>query len=101
MFGVAGVQDVQYTENLLYEQLDNCVPLVERAERYEMLSPLYKLIIPMYEKCRNYERLSQCYENLSQAYTKIAHGNRMGKRLLGRYYRIAFFGQVCVTFCAN
>lgn len=91
-----GVHDVQYTEQILLEQLENCVPLIEKAERYELLGPLYRLIIPMYEKRRNYHALSQCYENLATAYSKIAEVNKTGKRLLGRYYRVAFFGSVSI-----
>lgn len=83
------------------EQLENCVPLVEKAERYELLGPLFKLIIPIYEKRRNYQALSQCYQNLADAYAKITEVNKTGKRLLGRYYRIAFYGQVNTFFNKN
>lgn len=93
-----GIQDVQFTEQILLEQLENCVPLVEKAERYELLGPLFKLIIPIYEKRRNYQALSQCYQNLADAYAKISEVNKSGKRLLGRYYRIAFFGQVSYRY---
>lgn len=85
---------MQYTEQILLEQLENCVPLIEKAERYELLGPLYRLIVPVYERRRNYHALSQCYQNLAHAYAKIAEVNRTGKRLLGRYYRVAFFGHV-------
>lgn len=70
------------------------MPLVEKAERYELLGPLFKLIIPIYEKRRNYQALAQCHQNLAESYAKISEVNKSGKRLLGRYYRIAFYGQV-------
>lgn len=89
----AGVQDVQYSEYSLLEQLETCADYIKKAERYELLGELYKLIIPMYEKKRNYELLAQCYHNLSQSYNKIVEVTRSGKRLLGRYYRVAFYGQ--------
>ncbi|KAK6623677.1 hypothetical protein RUM43_009529 [Polyplax serrata] len=91
----SGIQDVQFTEQILLEQLENCVPLVEKAERYELLGPLFKLIIPIYEKRRNYQALAQCHQNLAESYAKISEVNKSGKRLLGRYYRIAFYGQIC------
>ncbi|KAF5283763.1 hypothetical protein FQA39_LY17201 [Lamprigera yunnana] len=89
----AGVQDVQYTEFLLLEQLEACVEYIEKAERYEVLGNLYKLIIPVYEKKRNYELLRQCYQNLAQNYSKIVEVNKTGRRLLGRFYRVGFYGQ--------
>ncbi|XP_069677062.1 dedicator of cytokinesis protein 9 isoform X2 [Periplaneta americana] len=89
----AGVQDIQYTEYVLLEQLERCAEYLEKAERYELLGELYRLIIPMHEHKRNYEALTHCYQSLAQAYSKIMEVTRTGKRLLGRYYRVAFFGQ--------
>ncbi|XP_023704534.1 dedicator of cytokinesis protein 9 isoform X3 [Cryptotermes secundus] len=89
----AGVQDIQYTEYILLEQLEKCAEYLEKAERYELLGELYRLIIPMHERKHNYEALAQCYQSLAQAYSKIVEVSRTGKRLLGRYYRVAFFGQ--------
>lgn len=93
-----GVQDIQYTEFSLLEQLERCAELLVKAERYELLGDLYRLIIPIYEEKRNYEMLAHCYQNLTQAYNKIIEVTRSGKRLLGRYYRVAFFGQVILLF---
>jgi hypothetical protein len=68
--------------------------MLEKAERFELLGHLYRLIVPMYEKRRNYEALANCYSHLAQAYNKIVEVTRSGKRLLGRFYRVAFFGTV-------
>lgn len=37
----AGVQDVQYTEHLLLEQLETCAEYIDKSERYEVLGKLY------------------------------------------------------------
>lgn len=92
---VSGVQDIHYNESLLLEQLEVCADTLEKAERFELLGHLYRLIVPMYEAKRNYEALANCYSHLAQACNKIVEVNRTGKRLLGRFYRIAFFGTVC------
>lgn len=68
--------------------------MLEKAERFELLGHLYRLIVPMYEKGRNYESLANCYSHLAQACNKIVEVTRTGKRLLGRFYRVAFFGMV-------
>jgi len=90
----SGVQDTQYTEQSLLEQLELCAEHLDRAERYECLGELYRLIIPQYEKARNYTALAQAYQTLSKAYHKVTEVNRSRKRLLGRYYRVVFHGQV-------
>lgn len=89
----SGVQDVQYTEQNLLEQLEVCADYLEKAERYECLGALYRLIIPIYERRRDFQSLSHCYQTLAQAYNKAVQVQRSGKRLLGRFYRVAFFGQ--------
>ncbi|XP_035734604.1 dedicator of cytokinesis protein 9-like isoform X2 [Vespa mandarinia] len=86
------VQDIHYTEYLLLEQLELCAEMLEKAERFELLGHLYRLIVPMYEEKRNYEALANCYTHLAQACNKIVEVTKSGKRLLGRFYRIAFFG---------
>lgn len=58
------------------------------------MAEMYRLIVPIYERRRNYEALSKCYKTLHLAYNKILDVNRTGKRLLGKYYRVVFFGQV-------
>lgn len=92
----SGTQDSQYTEQLLLDQLKECALYLDRAERYECLGPLYRLIIPILERKRDYLSLAQSYEHLMQAYNKIVDVNRSGKRILGRFYRVVFYGQVCL-----
>ncbi|XP_043640417.1 dedicator of cytokinesis protein 9 isoform X1 [Drosophila teissieri] len=90
----AGAQDSQYTEQMLLEQLKLCADFLDRAERFECLGELYKLILPMYERDRSYQELAHCYEHLTQAYNKIGEVNRSGKRMLGRFYRVVFYGMM-------
>ncbi|XP_072434130.1 dedicator of cytokinesis protein 9-like isoform X10 [Chiloscyllium punctatum] len=88
-----GMQDVHYNEDVLMELLEQCADGLWKAERYELISNVYKLIIPVYEKRREFEKLAHLYETLHQAYKKIAEVTHTGKRLLGTYFRVAFFGQ--------
>ncbi|XP_067121236.1 dedicator of cytokinesis protein 9 isoform X3 [Centruroides vittatus] len=88
-----GNQEIQYTEDSFLETLEQCVSLLDQAERYEIIPEIYKLINPIYERRRNYEALASSYKKLCSAYSKVVEVNKTGKRLLGRYYRVAFFGQ--------
>lgn len=90
----SGSPDSQYTEQMLLEQLKDCAEYLDRGERYECLGELYRLIIPILENKRDYISLTQAYEHLAQSYSKVTEVNRTGKRMLGRFYRIVFFGQV-------
>jgi hypothetical protein len=40
--------------------MEEAVECFEKAERYEVLGDVYKLIIPMYEKSREFEVYSLC-----------------------------------------
>lgn len=45
-----------------------------------------------------FQALLQCYKTLHNAYVKIVDVNRTGRRLLGKYYRVAFFGSVSIIY---
>ncbi|XP_069061270.1 dedicator of cytokinesis protein 9 isoform X2 [Pleurodeles waltl] len=88
-----GMQDVHFNEDVLMELLEQCADGLWKAERYELIADIYKLIIPIYEKRRDFERLAHLYDTLHRAYSKVTEVMHTGKRLLGTYFRIAFFGQ--------
>ena len=41
-----------------------------------------------------WQKLTHLYDTLHRAYTKVMEVMHTGKRLLGTYFRVAFFGQV-------
>ncbi|XP_038049990.1 dedicator of cytokinesis protein 9-like isoform X18 [Patiria miniata] len=88
-----GLEDVQYSEQTLLHQLERCAEALQKAERYESMGALYKLIIPFYEKQRDYHRLAMAYGKLCEAYKSVMKVTSSGRRLLGQYFRVAFFGQ--------
>ncbi|XP_061264336.1 uncharacterized protein LOC133242244 [Bos javanicus] len=51
----AGMMDVHYSEEVLLELLEQCVDGLWKAERYEVISEISKLIIPIHEKCQESE----------------------------------------------
>ncbi|XP_072300728.1 dedicator of cytokinesis protein 9-like isoform X2 [Eucyclogobius newberryi] len=88
-----GMQDVHFNEDVLMELLEECADGLWKAERYELICDIYKLIIPIYEKRRDFEKLAHLYDTLHRAYSKVTEVMHTGKRLLGTYFRVAFFGQ--------
>ncbi|KAJ8405362.1 hypothetical protein AAFF_G00318350 [Aldrovandia affinis] len=88
-----GMQDVYYSEEVLVEHLELCVDGLWKAERYELITHIAKLITPVYEKRHEFEKLSRLYDTMHRAYTKVLEVMRSGRRLLGTYFRVAFYGQ--------
>ncbi|KAA0723028.1 Dedicator of cytokinesis protein 11 [Triplophysa tibetana] len=88
-----GMQDVYYTEDILVEQLEVCVEGLWKAERFELITHIARLIIPVYEKRHEFEKLRRLYDTLQRAYAKILEVMQSGRRMLGTYYRVAFYGQ--------
>ncbi|XP_063043622.1 dedicator of cytokinesis protein 11 isoform X2 [Engraulis encrasicolus] len=89
-----GMQDVYYTEEVLVEHLEVCVEGLWKAERYELITHIAKIIIPIYEKRHEFEKLRRLYDTLQRAYAKVLEVMQSGRRLLGTYFRVAFYGQV-------
>uniref|UniRef100_A0A4W4H8U0 Dedicator of cytokinesis 9b n=1 Tax=Electrophorus electricus TaxID=8005 RepID=A0A4W4H8U0_ELEEL len=81
------------TPQVLMELLEECSDGLWKAERYELISDIYRLIIPIYEQRRDFEKLAHLYDRLHRAYTKVMEVMHSGKRLLGTFFRVAFFGQ--------
>ncbi|XP_027025359.1 dedicator of cytokinesis protein 11 isoform X1 [Tachysurus fulvidraco] len=88
-----GMQDVYYSEDVLVEQLEVCVEGLWKAERFELITHLARLIIPIYEKRHEFEKLRRLYDTLQRAYSKILEVMHTGRRMLGTYFRVAFYGQ--------
>uniref|UniRef100_A0A8C1NX34 Dedicator of cytokinesis 10 n=1 Tax=Cyprinus carpio TaxID=7962 RepID=A0A8C1NX34_CYPCA len=90
----AGTQDTPYTEDTLVEQLEMCVDYLWKSERYELIAEINKPVIAVFEKRRDFKRLSELYYDIHRSYQKVTEVVNSEKRLFGRYYRVAFYGQV-------
>ncbi|XP_062901937.1 dedicator of cytokinesis protein 10 isoform X1 [Mobula hypostoma] len=88
-----GMQDTPYSEDTLVEQLEACVDYLWKSERHELIADVYKPVILVYEKKRDFKRLAELYYNIHRSYLKITEVAHSEKRLFGRYYRVAFYGQ--------
>uniref|UniRef100_A0A8C3BQK5 Dedicator of cytokinesis 10 n=1 Tax=Cairina moschata TaxID=8855 RepID=A0A8C3BQK5_CAIMO len=88
----SGMQDTPYNE-VSMEQLELCVEYLWKSERYELIAEVNKPIIAVFEKQRDFKRLSDLYYDIHRSYLKVAEVVNSEKRLFGRYYRVAFYGQ--------
>ncbi|XP_066565426.1 dedicator of cytokinesis protein 10 isoform X3 [Amia ocellicauda] len=88
-----GMQDTPYTEDTLVEQLELCVDYLWKSERHELIADVNKPVIAVFEKRRDFKRLSELYYDIHRSYLKVTEVVNSEKRLFGRYYRVAFYGQ--------
>lgn len=70
--------------------------LFDKAERYETLGDIYRLIVPIYEQKRDYGNLARAYYSLYEAYKNVVDAIDTGRRLLGNYFKVGFYGEVCI-----
>ncbi|XP_029471532.1 dedicator of cytokinesis protein 10 isoform X2 [Rhinatrema bivittatum] len=89
----SGMQDTPYNENILVEQLEQCVDYLWKSDRYELIADVNKPVIAVFEKQRDFKRLSEMYYDIHRSYLKLTEVVNSEKRLFGRYYRVAFYGQ--------
>uniref|UniRef100_A0A4W5JU34 DOCKER domain-containing protein n=1 Tax=Hucho hucho TaxID=62062 RepID=A0A4W5JU34_9TELE len=74
---------------VIVEHLELCVEGLWKAERYELITHIAKLIIPW---CIYFlQKLSRLYDTLHRAYNKILEVMHTGRRLLGTYFRVGYF----------
>nr|XP_025132205.1 dedicator of cytokinesis protein 11-like isoform X2 [Bubalus bubalis] len=70
----AGMMDVHYSEEVLLELLEHCVDGLGKAEHYEVISEISKLIVPIYENRREFEvnvkELDPKYAHIQVTYVK-------------------------------
>ncbi|XP_051893532.1 dedicator of cytokinesis protein 7-like isoform X2 [Pristis pectinata] len=86
-----------WTGNLLSEEgllelLDEAAELFNKAEFYETVYEIYKLIIPIAEFHRNIRKLSVIHGILKETFELIlCEDNR---RMFGTYFRVGFYGSL-------
>ncbi|CAF0753904.1 unnamed protein product, partial [Didymodactylos carnosus] len=88
------LQDIHYTMKDLIHYLTKAGHYLHISERYEILGEIFnKLIVPIHEQNRDYQALAIVYGQLQDSYSKAVDVNKSGKRLLGSYYKVAFYGK--------
>ncbi|PAV65279.1 hypothetical protein WR25_13022 [Diploscapter pachys] len=87
------VQQGGFTTENLTAKIEKTVRALNLAERFEAIGPLYRLLIPILERKNNFNSLISIYAELHQAYSRAAEIKVSGKRHLGTYFRVRFYGK--------
>ena len=59
-----------------------------------MMAEVFKLLQPFYEKARDFEKMRDMYGKLHLSFKKVVEIMTTGRRYLGTFFRIAFYGKV-------
>ncbi|XP_078411952.1 dedicator of cytokinesis protein 7-like isoform X1 [Cetorhinus maximus] len=81
-----------FSEEGLLELLDDVVKFFNRAEYYEAVYEIYKIIIPIAEFHRNIKKLSVIHGNLKETFDLIL--SKDNKRMFGTFFRVGFYGSL-------
>ncbi|XP_072924709.1 dedicator of cytokinesis protein 7-like [Hemitrygon akajei] len=81
-----------FSEEGLLELLDEAAKLFNKAELYEAVYEIYKLIIPIAEFHRNIKKLSAIHGALKETFDLILREDN--KRMFGTYFRVGFYGSL-------
>lgn len=60
------------------ELLEQCADGLWKAERYELIADIYKLIIPIYEKRRDFEVSRPLFSSLTRPRPHAERASRLG-----------------------
>ena len=83
-----------HTQRNLVSLLESSVNYLEQAERYELMADVVKLLQPFYDKNRDFKNMMEMYGKLHSAFKKVVDIMGTGRRYLGTYFRIGFYGKV-------
>ncbi|EFO23679.1 hypothetical protein LOAG_04806 [Loa loa] len=96
-----------FTQNGLVHLVEKTAQFMEKAQMYESMVQLYKVITPILEENRDYRHLAQVHSCLSQALSRIEPTIPLvediadawfsplpsaDKRCFGTYFRVGFYG---------
>ncbi|VDK84318.1 unnamed protein product, partial [Onchocerca ochengi] len=96
-----------FTQNGLVHLVEKTAQFMEKAQMYESMIQLYKIITPILEENRDYRQLAQVHNCLSQALSRIEPTISViediadawysplpsaDKRCFGTYFRVGFYG---------
>lgn len=81
--------------------LESSINYLEQAERYETMAEVLKLLQPIYERSRDFKSMMEMFGKLHSAFRKVVDIVGTGRRYLGTYFRIGFYGKVKRTLCVS
>ncbi|EJW82008.1 hypothetical protein WUBG_07082, partial [Wuchereria bancrofti] len=86
------IQQAGFSLDTFTTKIEKLVQTLIMAERYEAVGPVCRLAIPIYEQQKNYRALVSIYAELQQTFALADQMKVSGKRHLGTYFKVLFYG---------
>ncbi|KAK0390436.1 hypothetical protein QR680_019352 [Steinernema hermaphroditum] len=90
----SSTQQAGYTLDNFTAKVEQLVQTLVLSERFEAVGPVCRMAIPVYEAKMDYKALVSMYAELQQAYSRAGEVKTYGKRHLGAYFRVVFYGRL-------
>eukprot|EP00033_Pygsuia_biforma_P003084 GCRY01003391.1.p1 GENE.GCRY01003391.1~~GCRY01003391.1.p1 ORF type:complete len:1660 (+),score=148.71 GCRY01003391.1:130-5109(+) len=86
-------QSEPFSQAGLVNLLREGISLFKKGQLFESIHEVYKLLIPIFEAERRYEELCEVFSDLHLIFKEIVSCTKTDSRILGTYYRVAFYGK--------
>ena len=83
-----------FTKHGLIRLLRSAVYLLRKAERYELVSPIYSVLMPILEQARRYGALAEACSDMQDCFGRILQLKETNRRHLGTFFRVGFYGKL-------
>ncbi|TKR72200.1 hypothetical protein L596_019689 [Steinernema carpocapsae] len=90
----SATQQAGYTLDNFTAKVEQLVQTLVLSERFEAVGPVCRMAIPVYEAKMDFKALVSMYAELQQAYSRAGEVKTYGKRHLGAYFRVVFYGRL-------
>ena len=82
-----------YSEKDLINMLEKCLRFLYESELFELMLPVFKLMLPLLEKNRDFDGMERLFRKMHESTMKTKQVMKSGKRFLGTYFRCKFYGK--------
>lgn len=90
---VETVQPAGFTVENFTTKAEDLIENLFMAERYEAVAGICMMLLPIYESQFNFNKACSICTELQQSFSRLSEIKSSGKRHLGAYFRVIFYGK--------
>ncbi|CEF61886.1 Dedicator of cytokinesis C-terminal domain and DHR-1 domain and DHR-2 domain-containing protein [Strongyloides ratti] len=90
---VETVQPAGFTVENFTTKAEDLIENLFMAERYEAVADMCMMLLPIYESQYNFTKACSICTELQQSFSRLSEIKTSGKRHLGAYFRVIFYGK--------
>uniref|UniRef100_A0A0K0EU67 Dedicator of cytokinesis protein n=1 Tax=Strongyloides venezuelensis TaxID=75913 RepID=A0A0K0EU67_STRVS len=90
---VETIQPAGFTIDNFTTKAEDLIENLFMAERYEAAASICMMLLPIYESQHNFTKACSICTELQQSFSRLSEIKTSGKRHLGAYFRVIFYGK--------